>query len=452
MARATLHGDGDVDDVVQETWLAALQSAPRRPGALKAWLGSIARRQAANRVRREVAWRRRDASVARRDRAPSAAEMAAQVELGRRLVDAVLELEEPYRRAILLRYYADLPPREIARQLDLPVETVRTHVKRGLHQLRGRLGHAFGEYPGGPPAALLLILGPSPTHVLPPMVGAAGGVIMANKLLVATAAIVLLLGAGIWARTDLFGRHDGRVETAPPLEVADADPGGVADPTLRGTAPEEPTVSPATTVAAPPPGSVLGRVVRKDTRAPLPGVPVYATQLRPNGVQAVTRTDGEGRFALAGFPAGEASVFALGAGWVSDGYWESRDTGYDPTSLSLPQAVGEALLLEVVPCAIVEGVVLDADGNPVAGAAVEASLHGVEHRARSQADPRVVTTGPDGTFRHDALVPALDLRLHGRESRSPRGGQPGPEAPTGHRQSTPHDPPPSDALAPGRRA
>ena len=45
VARATLRGDADVEDVVQETWVAALQSGPRPGGSLRAWLGGVVRRQ-----------------------------------------------------------------------------------------------------------------------------------------------------------------------------------------------------------------------------------------------------------------------------------------------------------------------------------------------------------------------------------------------------------------------
>ena len=38
VARALLAGDPRVDDVVQETWLAALKSSPRSPGATRFWL------------------------------------------------------------------------------------------------------------------------------------------------------------------------------------------------------------------------------------------------------------------------------------------------------------------------------------------------------------------------------------------------------------------------------
>ncbi len=65
--------------------------------------------------------------------------MVARAEVHCELVEAVLHLSEPYRFTVLLRYFEDLPPRDIARRADVPVETVRVRLRRALRQLRGRL-------------------------------------------------------------------------------------------------------------------------------------------------------------------------------------------------------------------------------------------------------------------------------------------------------------------------
>jgi DNA-directed RNA polymerase specialized sigma24 family protein len=43
---------------------------------------------------------------------------------------------------IVLRYYLDLPEAEVARQLGVPVGTVKSLIHRGLARLRDRLGAA----------------------------------------------------------------------------------------------------------------------------------------------------------------------------------------------------------------------------------------------------------------------------------------------------------------------
>ena len=63
----------------------------------------------------------------------------------RALTDVILELPEPYRVALLHRYFEDLPPREIAKRLGVPVATVHTRILRGRERLRRALVERFGS-------------------------------------------------------------------------------------------------------------------------------------------------------------------------------------------------------------------------------------------------------------------------------------------------------------------
>ena len=44
IAAKILSDPNQIDDVEQQTWLAALESPPRERGALAGWLGTVARR------------------------------------------------------------------------------------------------------------------------------------------------------------------------------------------------------------------------------------------------------------------------------------------------------------------------------------------------------------------------------------------------------------------------
>ena len=50
---------------------------------------------------------------------------------------AVATLHEPYRETVTLRFFGELSLEEIARQTERPLATVKTHLRRGLLQLRG---------------------------------------------------------------------------------------------------------------------------------------------------------------------------------------------------------------------------------------------------------------------------------------------------------------------------
>lgn len=125
------------DDLVQDTWVAALRKTPQ--GEARPWLGRVLRNAARERFRGEGRRVQRERSAAHSEVLPSAEELAARMELQRTLVELVLALDEPYRSTVALRFYEGLPSAEIARKKGLPGATVRSHLKRGLEELRRRL-------------------------------------------------------------------------------------------------------------------------------------------------------------------------------------------------------------------------------------------------------------------------------------------------------------------------
>ena len=120
VARGLLVDEHRVDDVVQETWLAALRQPPRADWRWRPWLAGVARNLARRRVREETRRRARERAAACGGWERPTAEIVASEATRRRVVRAVLALDEPYRTAVLLRYYDDLAPREIAQRLGLP--------------------------------------------------------------------------------------------------------------------------------------------------------------------------------------------------------------------------------------------------------------------------------------------------------------------------------------------
>ena len=60
--------------------------------------------------------------------------------LQRALRALLAELSAPARAVLLLRYQEDLDPVDIARTLEMPINTVMSHLKRSLQALRTRCG------------------------------------------------------------------------------------------------------------------------------------------------------------------------------------------------------------------------------------------------------------------------------------------------------------------------
>jgi RNA polymerase sigma-70 factor (ECF subfamily) len=52
---------------------------------------------------------------------------------------AVIQLPEPYREVVALRFFAEASLDEIARQTGRPLGTVKTHLHRGLARLRSTM-------------------------------------------------------------------------------------------------------------------------------------------------------------------------------------------------------------------------------------------------------------------------------------------------------------------------
>ena len=96
LARSLLRDPHAAEDVAQETMLAALRKPPPRNGNLRAWLGRVARNLALTRRRGERRRAARERSAKGAEPLPSPEEGVARLELQRKVVDAVLALDEPY--------------------------------------------------------------------------------------------------------------------------------------------------------------------------------------------------------------------------------------------------------------------------------------------------------------------------------------------------------------------
>ena len=123
----------------------------RGEGPFGAWLSRIGVRVALRQVgrRRNVTWldpldadaRSGEAAVAHGVPAPDAdpASQAVRAERFASIRHAVASLEEPYREVVALRFFAERSLAEIADETGRPLNTVKTHLRRGLAKLRDRL-------------------------------------------------------------------------------------------------------------------------------------------------------------------------------------------------------------------------------------------------------------------------------------------------------------------------
>lgn len=127
-------GPVDAEDCFQETFISALRAYPRlRPDSnMRAWVLTIAHRKVldAHRGRARRALPLADPATVRERPAPAA---PARDEA---LWDAVHGLPARQRSAVVLRYLADLPHREIAVAIGCSEEAARRSLHEGLTTLR----------------------------------------------------------------------------------------------------------------------------------------------------------------------------------------------------------------------------------------------------------------------------------------------------------------------------
>jgi RNA polymerase sigma-70 factor (ECF subfamily) len=140
------HAD-EVQDVVQDVFLAALQSLPRFRGEARpaTWLYRIAvnecRRHRRRRILRLRLWQRREPRDAATSHPVADTETHAQV---RR---AVAALAPPYREVVVLRYLEGLPIEEIAAIVGHSPNAVEVRLHRAREALRETLGPLWQESP-----------------------------------------------------------------------------------------------------------------------------------------------------------------------------------------------------------------------------------------------------------------------------------------------------------------
>jgi RNA polymerase sigma-70 factor (ECF subfamily) len=133
----------DAEDVTQESFVAAYRAMAtyRGEGSLRAWLLRIATRQAFRRLSQRRPTAELDSIPERRlaDATSEPTRLLVAAEGQRAVRDAVAALGEPYREVVALRFFADLSLMEVAEATGRPLNTVKTHLRRGLERLRPAL-------------------------------------------------------------------------------------------------------------------------------------------------------------------------------------------------------------------------------------------------------------------------------------------------------------------------
>jgi RNA polymerase sigma-70 factor (ECF subfamily) len=229
LANHLVKGTGEgAGDLVQETWVAALRAPPSGERSTRPWLAEVLRNAFRRRRRDGVRLARREAGCAAQDLdSPSPEHLLERAEAQRQLGQLVLELEEPYRTTVLLRYFEDLAPVEIARLMNEPAGTVRWRLSEAHRKLRAAIAREGRSERGGALGALIPLL-PDRGSLWSglSMKGVAMAAVVTAKTKAGVAALaVVLLALGLGVRSQLNDR-------APAAATSPVAPGkGTPQPT-----------------------------------------------------------------------------------------------------------------------------------------------------------------------------------------------------------------------------
>lgn len=128
------------EEVLQEAWVQAWRSArsydPAR-GAVGAWLVTLARSRAIDRLRSEGSRRRVESEAALDPPEPiaDASAEAAQRQRSERVLAALGTLEPHHRQVLEMAYYAGMSQTEIAGRMNAPLGTVKSWTRQALSKL-----------------------------------------------------------------------------------------------------------------------------------------------------------------------------------------------------------------------------------------------------------------------------------------------------------------------------
>lgn len=391
LARALVHEDAEVDDLVQDALVSTLEHPPAEHIPWRTTLAARLRNRARSLYRASTRRHGRERTIARVEaEEDTTIETNVRLALTQRIVTLISELPEPYRSVIRQRYLDDLMPREIAERTGRNVETVKKQLIRGLEMVRIELDREHEGRRDEWVAALLPLcarsnVAPTSESELPRHKRAR---MTRRSMMAATSLVFLLIVGGYVATRDSTPNEAGRefVSLAGPV----SDPGAnavreserashVGASQRELAAMTEPSSEPGSMVSA---STFTGRVVDTHGNA-VAGVHIVDLTSfdRGSGPRVMSNelpTDVTRRLAKltrAGRVVESASdgSFVVDASAMNSGVFAVGDAGW-VTILACGEDAREDRVIVVAPERTLRGTIRDAEGHPVVGASIELGI------------------------------------------------------------------------------
>jgi RNA polymerase sigma factor (sigma-70 family) len=402
LARGLVRDENAAEDLVQDTWVAALRA---KPADLRAWM-SVVSRNFARRSRRDAGLRSaHEPQGARSERVEGPDEIAERVELQRKLAEALLALEEPYRSALVLRYLDGHSTIQVAERLGVSHDAARQRISRGLAKLREKLDR---EHEGGRAGWMSALV---PFAHAPKATIAGGLLLMGTKTKIVVALAVAVLGLLLWrgplaptalepdpaptAAVPLAPETTNEVAAHSALETSNTD---------SRTEVLIPTI--ASRIADPAPANVLRGIVLDPKDRPVEGARIVASSSLSYDYQTLdlqiasrserageARSGADGRFEL---PLDPARAYQIAV----------DKPGFAQATLGRRHP-GETVTVHLPYGAAIEGRVTQGESKqPVANARVRCFLRGNDSPDGARFEQASVTDA-NGNYRIDTLPPGI---------------------------------------------
>ncbi len=384
LVRRLVH-PADVDDVLQDTWLAAIRRPPQDQAAWSRWLSTVARNFARARWQSRRRRQEGERQAAKPEALPPTQETIDRLATVELLLATLRDLPEPYRSAVLLRHYHGLDFAAIAQRTQVSEASVRQRVKRGLDELRRRLVDRYGPAWRDRLQVILLPLALPRAAAASLLPATAIGLFMMNSKLILGAAGLLTCGV-ILVTVMQSTEAPLATELESAVQAAEVDPAGEDLQAVDRSAVESRTSIEEDSSPIMQAGRLLDRR----------GQPLPAVRMMDVAEEVLAESDTQGAFTYPRLP---DSQFPQ-----PDERWFVLRKPHDGDE----GAAADELLYLLSPRVKVSGRIVDSEGQPLSGVKIRASLPAlVDFPASLDATWGVTLpkaeSEEDGSFAFDAL-------------------------------------------------
>jgi RNA polymerase sigma factor (sigma-70 family) len=226
VAKAMVRDAQLAEDLAQEALEAGLNRDVPPLRGIRSWLYGVLRNLTRQAARREAHLRERELRSASPQPQTTPDELLEKIELQRAVSDAVIQLPEALRSALILRFYEQRSVREVARVLDISEAAAASRIRRGLQQLR----RSFASRYGTTWAVVIAPIAPSSTLIR------TAALIMSTKTKYILATACALILTVVYVALEGVGTEAGRLPEARSVDshAAASTPSEIA--TAHGTA------------------------------------------------------------------------------------------------------------------------------------------------------------------------------------------------------------------------